>query len=294
MRRLWSAFAVLLFASCFTFAQIEPGGWHSENDLRFKDTGEDQCFLSQNVSKENGALVLTAKHEDWTSSNNVCGPGTLHYTSGSVRWASYSYLYGVAKARIKFPTATGSWGNFFLISSACPQSSILTTAGAPYWFCQANYTEIDAAEARTSQRGTTQVNQSMYVNATGHWFSAQATVGDISQWHEYMIRWWPGNVIISADGTVNNAITNEVPSTPLFVGLTLELEEPLNPLLFPERMEVDYVRVCTDANPVTAAQIASTSNCNPGDAEMKWESEFHNLAMFLSNVELHGMKVNVP
>jgi beta-glucanase (GH16 family) len=71
---------------------------------------EDQVYIAENVTIEDGNLVLTAKHETWTGlSNRVDGPDrivTQQYTSGELNTKRF-WTYGKFEFRAKFSKSQG-------------------------------------------------------------------------------------------------------------------------------------------------------------------------------------------
>ncbi len=68
---------------------------------------EQQYYKEENVSVQNGELIITAKKEE---------AGGYHYTSARIRTAGkVSAKYGKIEARISLPTVQGMWPAFWML-----------------------------------------------------------------------------------------------------------------------------------------------------------------------------------
>lgn len=193
-----------------------------------------EWYLPQNLGVGGGVLNITALRQyahgqDYTSGLAVTGggPGIP---------PGFTYLYGYAEARMKFPPGDGLWPAF--------------------WMLPANGSwppEIDAME---EQGGAPMLDY-----ATIHWgkqihghhphsSTAFNTGVDLSaDFHTYGVDWQPDHVIWYFDGKVIKVFRQKrnIPHTPMYILLDLAvggwISFPNGSTPFPAVMQVDYVRV---------------------------------------------------
>jgi beta-glucanase (GH16 family) len=206
------------------------GGW-GNNEL------EDYTNRAQNVSVQNGNLVITAQKESY---------GGESYTSGRIKTEGLqSFTYGKIEAKIKLPAGQGLWPAFWLLGSNINSDS---------W---PECGEIDAME---------HVNNNLNVAGSAHWYyngeadySNTSSNLDFSQYHIYdivwdanSIKWYVDNQLYSTLTTTNIAAYQN----PFFIVLNLAVggNWPGNPdgtTQFPSQMLVDYVRVYQGSGDIT-------------------------------------------
>lgn len=144
----------------------------------------------ENVKVENGALVITAR------ADNYKGEGmnrAVKYTSGRIKSCGLqSFKYGKLEARMKVPKSMGMWPAFWMLG--------YNEKGWPY--CG----EIDILETW---------NDLQFAQGTIHWENERDKPGrdtyDASQtrafkdktaWHTYGINWTPEKIEWTVDGRV--------------------------------------------------------------------------------------------
>ena len=195
--------------------------------------GLDVCATSQ-VSVSSGSLQIDAIAEQNTSSQ---GTGTFPYTSGVVTtmaptypWtspASFSFTYGYAEARIWLPangSAIADWPAFWLYATALSHTY--------------PNGEIDILEGLG---GSAEAHMSSTLGIQGPLTGGGTYAGG---WHTFAADWEPGSVTIYYDGVSIGSFTTQIPSTPMFLLLDLDVSTSLSPpAIAPATMMVDYVRV---------------------------------------------------
>ncbi|SEL23487.1 Beta-glucanase, GH16 family [Roseateles sp. YR242] len=209
------------------------GGW-GNNELQY--------YRRENATVENGALVITAKREDF---------GGYRYTSARMTTQGLAnFRYGRIEARMKLPRRTGMWPAFWMLGSN------LGTVGWPA------SGEIDIME---------QVNTDAAVYGTVHWQGTDgghASYGgniavDTTAWHDYAVEWDPNAIRWTVDGKQFHVIdiTNGAGSTEefqrdffLLLNMAVGGNWPgfnIDETALPAKMYVDYVRVYKAASNTT-------------------------------------------
>ena len=198
----------------------------------------------QNVSIQNGQLVITARQESFTGSDGI----PRNYTSARLKTqGKASWAYGRIEARIQVPAGVGLWPAFWTLGANFPQ------VGWPA--CG----EIDIMENIGREPYT------VHGTAHGPGF-ASAGLGGASflhtgrrfadDFHLFALEWTPGLLRWSVDNQVYFTLTtNGLPAgakwvftQPEFLVLNVAVggdwPGPPNAFTqFPQTMRVDYVRV---------------------------------------------------
>ena len=197
----------------------------------------------ENVTVENGVLVITAQQEVFEGSN---------YTSGRlVTKDLFEQQYGRFEARIRLPYGKGIWPAFWLLGSDCDEN--------PWPQCG----EIDIMEYLGDSPTV------VFGTAHGPNFSGEDSISKEyelensrfdTQFHVFGIEWGPNYINYYVDGDLYQTITpdtvNEetdgagqwVFNRPFYIILNIAVGgnlpgSPNAQTVFPQRMFVDYVRV---------------------------------------------------
>ena len=204
------------------------GGWGN---------GELQYYtnLPQNVRVENGKLLITARNESYAGSN---------YTSGRIKTENkFSFQYGRVDVRSKLPGGEGIWPANWMLGSN------FSTVGWPA--CG----EIDIMEYRGVEPDIIHCaihTPSSYGGTINHTTTNVANVEN--EFHVYSIVWDETAIIFLIDNiqvyqyqpTVYNSSTWPF-DAPAFILLNVAVGGSfggnVNNSIFPQTMEVDYVRV---------------------------------------------------
>ena len=198
---------------------------------------ELQYYREENVTVENGMLMITAKREDFE--------GSL-FTSGRILTKGlFEQEYGRFEARMKLPWGQGMWPAFWLLGSNIDQVS---------W---PQCGEIDIMENRGQE--PTQIAGTVH----GPGYSAGDSIGKDyilendrfdTDFHIFGIEWGPNYINFYVDDVLYNQITpSDVPGEwvfdqPFFMILNLAVGgNYVGPVgdntVFPQTLYVDYVRV---------------------------------------------------
>ncbi|MCB0806973.1 MAG: family 16 glycosylhydrolase [Bacteroidales bacterium] len=212
---------------------IETGGngWGNQ-ELQYYTDSENNLYV------DNGVLTITAREES---------VGGRDYTSGRIKTENkFDFQYGRIEARIKMPYGQGMWAAFWMLGANN------STVGWP------ECGEIDIVEM---VGGT---NNDNTCHSTLHWDNAgenaqygqsySLTSGILADdFHVYSVEWTEQKITAFIDGTqyfeidITPAELSEFHNN-FFIILNLAVGgtwpgSPDNSTVFPQSMEVDYVRV---------------------------------------------------
>ena len=213
-------------------------GW-GNNELQFYTERED------NVSVENGYLLITAKKEDYNGSS---------YTSGRlVTRGKLEQQFGRVEARIRLPYGQGLWPAFWMLG--VPEEQ--TIDGNMQQEVWPDLGEIDIMENRGQEPTliTGSVHGPGYSggNAISKTFQFIESRVD-TEFHIYGVEWGPNYINYYVDDKLYNQITPEdvtgewVFNRPFYLILNLAIGgdyggNPNQETKFPQSMLVDYVKV---------------------------------------------------
>jgi hypothetical protein len=227
----------LAWADEFNGTALDTSKWNIEVNGNGGGNNELQYYTArqENIRVTGGELVIEARKEAYMGKQ---------YTSGRITTQNKaSWKYGRMEARMKIPTGKGTWPAFWMLGNA------ISTVGWPA------SGEIDIME---------HVNSEAMIHGTIHWSdqnNAYANYGgpsgslDYGQYHVYAVEWdasairWyvDGNKFheVNIAGGVNGTSEFHAPYFLLF-NLAVGGNWPGGPdasTPFPNRMQVDYVRV---------------------------------------------------
>ena len=227
----------LAWADEFNGTALDTSKWNIEVNGNGGGNNELQYYTArqENIRVTGGELVIEARKEAYLGKQ---------YTSGRITTQNKaSWQYGRMEARMKIPTGKGTWPAFWMLGNAI--SSVGWPASG----------EIDIME---------HVNSEAFIHGTIHWSNqnnAYANYGgpsgnlDFAQYHVYAVEWdasairWyvDGNKFheVNIAGGVNGTSEFHAPYFLLF-NLAVGGNLPGSPdasTVFPNRMQVDYVRV---------------------------------------------------
>ncbi len=213
-----------------------PAGW-GNNELQY------YTDRPENVSVENGYLLITAREESFQGSS---------YTSARLKTQGlFEQAYGRYEARIKVPYGQGYWPAFWLLGNDC-DVNIWPACG-----------EIDVMEFVGDQP------TKVFGSAHGPGFSGGESISKDyvlengrfdTEFHVFGIEWSPDYINYYVDDVLYQQITREtiaeetdgegewVFDGPFYIILNVAIggELPGSPnadTIFPQTMLVDYVRV---------------------------------------------------
>lgn len=203
--------------------------------------GESQYYTDrpENVTVQNGVLVITAEEEDFNGSRFT-----------SARMTSQNLIeqqFGRFEARMKLPFGQGIWPAFWLLGNNCDQEE----------FIWPRCGEIDIMEYRGQQptivHGT--IHGPGYSGADGITKSFELENDRFdTDFHVFGIEWSPDFINFYVDDVLYNQIRREdVPGEwvfdhPFYIIINLAVEGSFvgdinDETIFPQTLLVDYVRV---------------------------------------------------
>lgn len=191
----------------------------------------------ENARVENGNLVIEARKEKWQNNN---------YTSARlVTKGKASWQYGKIEVRARLPKGTGTWPAIWMLATKDPM----------HW---PDDGEIDIMEHVGFHQGY--IHGSVHCKKYNHVIHTQKTdtviVKDCSEkFHVYSLEWTADSIKIAVDGQVYFSFANEhsYDAWPFDNNMHLLLNQTvggdwggakgIDQDIWPQRMEVDYVRV---------------------------------------------------
>jgi|GEM_PF-1618408 len=238
----------LVWSDEFDGDKIDSSKWGFEVNGEGGGNGELQYYTDRpgNAHVENGHLIITARKEDFRGPDNK----SKHYTSARMNTkGKFSWKYGRFEARIKMPKGKGIWPAFWMM----PQDSVYGG-----W---ARSGELDIVEVIGHQPniayGTLHYGDKWPHNThTGDKFTLPS--GDFSddfhvfavEWEEGVIRWYiDGQLYETQTKWYSNGGPFPAPfDQNFFIIFNLAVGGqwpgvPSAQTVFPQTMEVDYVRV---------------------------------------------------
>lgn len=192
----------------------------------------------ENARVENGKLIITARKEDWDH---------RHYTSAKlISKGKGDFLYGRFEIKAKLPKGRGTWPAIWMLNSHHPMK----------W---PDDGEIDIME----QVGydPTKIHGSIHTKAYNHVIRTQKTavidVPDATEaFHVYSINWTPEKIDFFVDKKKYFTFVNEHKTNdewpfhdPFYLILNIAVggnwggQKGVDNSIFPQSMEIDYVRV---------------------------------------------------
>ena len=243
----------------FDQAALDPEKWSIDIWPARKVNDEDQAYTprEKNIRIANGNLVIEAHKEDYEDAS---------YSSGRVHSSGKGdFLYGRVEVRAKLPRGMGSWPAIWMLPSDPFRYATTCEAGADWQGsgdCNAwpNSGEIDIMEHVGYQMGHIHgtVHNEAYYWAKWEQRKGRILIDDVDQnFHVYALEWTPERIDIFVDDSHYFSYMNENTGwdvwpydQPFHVILNIAVGGMwgrsgggIDDDIFPQRMEIDYVRV---------------------------------------------------
>ncbi len=248
----------------FDQGALDPEKWSIDIWPARKVNDEDQAYTprEKNIRIENGNLVIEAHKEDYEGAN---------YSSGRVHSSGKGdFLYGRVEVRAKLPRGKGTWPAIWMLPSDPFRYATTCEAGTDWQGsgeCDAwpNSGEIDIMEHVGYQTGHIHgtVHNEAYFWGKWEQRKGRILIDDVDQnYHVYALEWTPERIDIFVDDSHYFSYMNENTGwevwpydQPFHVILNIAVGGMwgrsgggIDDEIFPQRMEVDYVRVYQIAN----------------------------------------------
>ncbi|MEX0332716.1 MAG: family 16 glycosylhydrolase [Puniceicoccaceae bacterium] len=214
-------------------------GW-GNNELQFYTEAR-----AANARVEGGVLIIEAHKEHWV--NEVDFVESNDYTSARlISKGLGDWLYGRVEIRAKLPAGRGTWPAIWMLSSGNP------FVGWPY------SGEIDIMEHVGYDMGRISSSLHFTDRHGSNALSGATMAEDVdTTFHVYAMEWDPDEIRFFMDGVQHHSYLN--PQTgpeawpffgyPFYLILNIAVggdwggQKGIDPNIWPQRMEVDYVRV---------------------------------------------------
>jgi beta-glucanase (GH16 family) len=234
----------------------DPAKWGYESG--FVRNEENQFYTEgrrENARVEKGVLVLEARKERWPNPQHQSGAKDWRqsrretaYTSASVTTQGKAeWTYGRVEVRAKLPTGRGLWPAIWLLGASCPavgwplcgEIDIMENVGYDPDVIHANiHTQAYNHVQKTNKGGK--------ITVPAPW----------RDFHVYAVDWTPERMEFSVDGKVYFRFLNERKGAEVWpfdkphylilniaVGGAWGATKGIDDTVFPQRMEIDWVRV---------------------------------------------------
>ncbi len=225
----------LTFHDEFNGSKLDTHKWIDSypDNVRTHNNNEQQYYAPDGYAVRDGSLHLRADKRTM---------GGMPYTSGMVSsYGKFAQQFGYFEIRAKFPKGKGFWPAFWLLPATkawLPEIDILEVLGhEPDKVCLTNHYR-DAAGEHGSKGDSFQ----------GPDFSAD--------YHTFAVDWEPDAIIWYVDGVERFRVTENIPAEPMYILANLAVGGdwpgmPDETTVFPNTMDIDYIRVYKRATPET-------------------------------------------
>lgn len=271
----------LVWSDEFNDSTLDLSKWSFEtgNNHGYNNEMEYYTSRSQNCSEQNGLLTITALKESYSGFN---------YTSARINTQNkFSFKYGKIEAKIKLPYGQGIWPAFWMLGDNINQVS---------W---PGCGEIDIMEMIGGQ------GRENTVYGSAHWGGDYSKTYSLSSgifadnFHVFDITWNQKQIVWHVDGITYNTL-DITPSAlscfqkNFFVILNLAVGGswpgyPDASTVFPQTMQVDYIRVYQDTTAFPSVSITTPQNNSsfPADTNIILTANASMLNGNISKVEFY-------
>lgn len=226
----------LVWSDAFDGAEIDDSKWTTRQKDGMHGKSRIRDFCTQLDGKGNAVLVTQLVSDEskvgYEIESGMISTDNLHF-----------WKYGLFEARIKFESAAGHHGAFWLQS---PHYGVVTDDFA------ASGVEIDIVEYFGNDKLSQNLHWNKYGSKEKRWSGSgnliNAAIGTVdSAFHVYSLLWTPEEYVFYIDGIETWRTSEAVSHHEEFIILSLLSAtweaKKLKPENFPDTMEVDWVRV---------------------------------------------------
>ncbi len=260
--------------------EIGGGGW-GNNELEYYTDRAVNSYI------DNGVLVVKALSENY---------GGRNYTSARmITRGKKFWRYGKIEARMRLPYGQGIWPAFWMLGEQ------FTTVGWPA--CgEIDIMEMVGGDGDNRVHGTIHFDNNGYQSWGGHYVLPSGIFAD--DFHVFAIHWTPEKIewylddILYYDADIQAAGMTEFHEN-FFIILNLAVggNWPGNPdatTVFPQTLEVDYVRVYQDTSGLAVVNMTEPGNNStfaageiiPITAEVNYGGEVENVEFYQGQVKI--------
>jgi beta-glucanase (GH16 family) len=237
----------LVWSDEFNGTSLDMSNWTNEVNGSGMGNNELEYYTNgQNLSFENGALVITARREN--PANYQCWYGTCTYTSGRLNTqGKRQFTYGRIESRIRVPYGQGIWPAFWMLGNnigsvgwpTCGEIDIMENIGR-----EPNI--VHGTVHGPGYSGGAAIG-GPYTLSSGNFTDAYHVFA--VEWEPNVFRWYvDGNLYFTLNRSTVESRGQWVFDHPHFIILNLAVGgawpgSPDGTTVFPQRMYIDYVRV---------------------------------------------------
>jgi hypothetical protein len=247
------------------------GTWYALNRAGDYSNNDTECYNQNHVSFAPNDLVITFETTSATCGDYDHALSSHANQSGDVSLATQNFTFGDFQAKIEF---AGGHSTFWLLGAHCQPSNAVTADSITYngeacdWNSDENDSgEVDAAEIKTANGGTTTVYQNIcsatsdsdspYFGTCDAFTGSTTTTDVTSNFHVYEIKWTSSSIAWYVDGTQTNSSSTRVPQHPMFTIFNLAAD-PSGTASNGQQMTVQWFKHC----PSSCANSSSYMDAN--------------------------------
>ena len=216
----------LVFNDEFRGPAVTDRRWTTSLPWGNTNTDELQYYTPAALSQSNGVLTITASQQPLNGEP---------YQSGVISSADrFQFVYGYAEIRAQIPAGDGLWSAFWLLSpvhSSNEEVDVLEILGQ------------DPSLGYAVLHFWTAIDKGKWL---GTYRNPDFSVG----FHTFGVDWEPDHMAWYVDGVERYRVTQNIPSSPMFIVTNLAVGGPQSwsgaPnrfTVFPAQLKVDYIRV---------------------------------------------------
>jgi beta-glucanase (GH16 family) len=216
----------LVFSDEFVGQQLNTKQWATSLPWGNTNRQEQQFYTPDSLSQRDGVLTITARKK---------ATNGKPYASGVISSSDrFVFTYGYSEIRAQVPAGTGLWSAFWLVSPI-----------------QGSNDEADVMEVLGSDpsKGYAVLHYGTMAKK-GRSLSSYRNPDFSVGFHTFAVNWEPDLMVWYVDGVERYRVTQNVPTTPMYLITNLAVGgvdswsgPPNRYTQFPAELKVDYIRV---------------------------------------------------